>query len=353
MLAEIARSEPQAAYTAFVKGFQNKLSYHLRVIPNMENVLDSLDEVISSKLIPALTDGYVCNPDERLQLSLPVKLGGLAIPIFKNKATVEYSNSKQACEQHIRNIKKQTLAYTINNEDAIQVRKEISLRRANLNQQLEERVKSGLSGDKLRAHELSKLSGASSWLTAMPLEEEQFVLNKREFSDAIRLRYRWPLKRMPDTCPCGKDFDVDHALNCLKGGFVNQRHNVIRNVFAKVMKEVHNDVSIEPLLMPLTGEQLPSSANTADDARADVSARGFWKDGQKAFFDVKVFNPFAQCYIKTSLEKAFASKEREKKREYNRELSNWSTERSVRSYSRRMEVLAGRQSTLLELFAQK
>ena len=75
----------------------------------MENVLDSLDEVISSKLIPALTDGYVCNPDERLQLSLPVKLGGLAIPIFKNKATAEYSNSKQACEQHIRNIKNQTV----------------------------------------------------------------------------------------------------------------------------------------------------------------------------------------------------------------------------------------------------
>ena len=125
---------------------------------------------------------------------------------------------------------------------------------------------------------------------------------------------------MPDTCPCGKDFDVDYALNCLKGGFVNQRHNVIRNVFAKVMKEVHNDVSIEPLLMPLTGEQLPSSANTSDEARADVSVRGFWQDGQKAFFDVKVFNPFAQCYIKTSLEKAFASKEREKKREYNQRV---------------------------------
>ena len=89
----------------------------------------------------------MCNPDERLQLSLPVKLGGLAIPIFKNKATAEYSNSKQACEQHIRNIKNQTVAYTINNEDAIRVRKEISSRRTNTNHQLEETVKSGLMGD--------------------------------------------------------------------------------------------------------------------------------------------------------------------------------------------------------------
>ena len=76
--------------------------------------------------------------------------------------TVKFSNLKQACEQHIRNIKNQTVAYRINNEDAIKVRKEISLGRANLNQQLEERVMSGLSSDRLRAHELSKLSGANS-----------------------------------------------------------------------------------------------------------------------------------------------------------------------------------------------
>ena len=320
VLAEIARSEPQAAYAAFVKGFQHKLSYHLRVIPNMDTLLAPLDNVIDNSLIPALTDGHVCSPDERLLLSLPVKLGGMAIPIFKNKAPIEYANSRQACTQHVRNIKNQTLAYTFDDDEAAKVRKDINLQRKNSHDQLQATVVATLADDRLRAHNLSKLPGASSWLTAMPLEEEQFTLNKREFSDAVRLRYRWPLNRLPNSCPCGKDFDVDHALNCLKGGLVNQRHNIIRNLFAYVMNEVHNDVSIEPLLMPLSGEQLPNSANSANEARADVSVRGFWQDGQKAFFDVKVFNPFAQCYIKSNIEKAFICNEKEKKREYNQRV---------------------------------
>ena len=150
----------------------------------------------------------------------------------------------------------------------------------------------------------------------MPLEGENFDLNKREFSDAIRLRYRLPFKRLPSTCPCGKSYNVDHALNCLKGGFVNQRHNKIRDLFANSMNETHRDVSCEPILMPLTGEVLPDSSNTGDGARADISVRSLWQDGQKAFFDVKVFNPFAQSHLRSELQKNFEVAEKEKKRSY-------------------------------------
>ena len=58
-----------------------------------------------------------------------------------------------------------------------------------------------------------------------------------------------------------------------------------------LMSEVYNDVTCEPLIMPLTSEVLPNSSNKADDARADINVRSFWQDGQKAFFDVKVSNP--------------------------------------------------------------
>ena len=92
---------------------------------------------------------------------------------------------------------------------------------------------------------------------------------------------------------------------------MNQRHNMLRNLFTKVMSEVHKDVASEPVLMPLTGEQLPDSTNKFDDARADLSVRSFWQGGQKAFFDVKVFNPFAKTH------KAI---EREKKRAYNHRI---------------------------------
>ena len=70
---EIARSEPQTAYAAFVKIFQHDLTYHLCVIPIFETLLDQLDLAMDNKLIPAFTDGHVCSPDEKIELSLTVK----------------------------------------------------------------------------------------------------------------------------------------------------------------------------------------------------------------------------------------------------------------------------------------
>ena len=110
-------------------------------------------------------------------------------------------------------------------------------------------------------------------------------------------------------------------MSCSKGGFIHQRHNRIRDLFAISLSKVLKDVAIEPHLVPLTGELLNPGANVEDEARLDVSARGFWQNGQRAFFDVKVFNPFAPTHTKITLQKAFDNNEREKKRGYNRRIT--------------------------------
>ena len=50
------------------------------------------------------------------------------------------------------------------------------------------------------------------------------------------------------------------------------------------------NVVIEPLLTPLTGEEFPKSSYTGNQARADVSARRLWIDGQTAFRDLRILN---------------------------------------------------------------
>ncbi|CAB4036299.1 Hypothetical predicted protein [Paramuricea clavata] len=75
--------------------------------------------------------------------------------------------------------------------------------------------------------------------------------------------------------------------------FTDDMHDEIRDLLATVINEVAYDVSTEPALTPLTGEVLPPSANSADHARVDIAARGFWQRCEKAFFDVRVFNPYA------------------------------------------------------------
>ena len=65
--------------------------------------------------------------------------------------------------------------------------------------------------------------------------------------------------------------------------FIHRRHDEIRDLLAAVLKEVSYDVSSEPALAPLTGEVFPSSANSPDDARVDIAARGFWQRCERAF----------------------------------------------------------------------
>ena len=155
----------------------------------------------------------------------------------------------------------------------------------------------------------------------MPLKDEGYELNKREFFDAVQLRYRWGLKRLPLNCACKKSkFDADHALQCTTGGFIHKRHDRVRDAFAKLLKDVAYDVRVEPPLQPLTGESLHRSANKQDEARLDIAARGFWQDDAMAFFDVRVFNPFAKTYINTKLDAAFTQNEREKKTSYNQRV---------------------------------
>ena len=48
-----------------------------------------------------------------------------------------------------------------------------------------------------RAVDLASEKGASNWLTVIPLKGMDFDLNKREFRNAVRLRYVWPIPDNP------------------------------------------------------------------------------------------------------------------------------------------------------------
>ena len=80
------------------------------------------------------------------------------------------------------------------------------------------------------------------------------------------------------------------------------------------------DVRVEPPLNPLSGEKINQTTNTKDDARLDIAARGFWTPGQKAFYDVRVFNPIAKRYRNMTITKACELNEKEKKRNYNQRI---------------------------------
>ena len=85
-----------------------------------------------------------------------------------------------------------------------------------------------------RCLDLNKEKGAGSWLTALPLKDHGFCLNKQEFRDAVYLRYGWRIPNTPPYCGCGVKNSVDHTLICAKGGYVAMRHNALRDLNAEL-----------------------------------------------------------------------------------------------------------------------
>ena len=107
-------------------------------------------------------------------------------------------------------------------------------------------------------------------------------------------------------------------MNCKKGGVVTIRHNELRDLTVKKLSEVCYDTKIEPIFVPLSGEDLSNrTANRSNEVRLDVRARGFWERGQQAFFDLRVFDPNTCRYLNKSLQHCHVINENEKKRTYN------------------------------------
>ena len=172
-----------------------------------------------------------------------------------------------------------------------------------------------MSEKKVRILDCIREKGASNWITALPLKEKGFHLSKSDFWDAMCLRYNLEFKRAPANCGCGKSFSMDHALSCMKGGYISMRHDNVRDLTANLLKEVAYDVRTEPRLIELTGETFAhKTANTEDEARLDISARNFWSPGTKAFCDIRIFNPLAESYRKQNLSNAHSINEKAKKR---------------------------------------
>ena len=143
-----------------------------------------------------------------------------------------------------------------------------------------------------------------------------YTLTKREFRDAVHLRYDWQINNLPSVCVCGDIFSADHAMICRRGGFIIQRHNELRDLEAEMLNVVCHDVEVEPVLQEITGEVLPRGSNKAPDARLDIHARGFWEKQGSAFFDVRVCHPNAESYKDLTPQQIYRQHENEKKRQY-------------------------------------
>ena len=93
-LTNIAKSQPQAAYSAYIHGEQHKYTYFLTTLSGTAEILNPLDDIITNEFVPALF-GSNLSPNEREILSLPIKEGGLGLRVRSEIAENSYNASRK------------------------------------------------------------------------------------------------------------------------------------------------------------------------------------------------------------------------------------------------------------------
>jgi len=315
-LSEIALDEPQAALSAFSKALCHRWTFVMRTIQDTQELFIPLEKCIREKFIPAIVGREVSDVHRRM-FALPVRLGGLGIMNPVEAAGREYEASTQITEELVGLIYRQETS--LRTLDRVKIKARVAAlkvaKETRLKKELEE-IMSSVEEITQEALQLIQENGSGSWLTCLPIQQLGYAYNKRDFRDSVFLRYGWPIPDTPRFCDCNAKNDNNHILNCKRGGYVNYRHNNVRDSVAEYLRMVTKDVKIEPQLIPIESPRYQQRGNNADKARLDISAVGVWSTFERTFFDVRIFNPNSPSYKGRTLPQLYTQHEKEKKYQY-------------------------------------
>ena len=216
-LAQVATSQPHAAYAAFVHGLIGRWTYLLRKIPYIQDLLLLLESAIQQHFIPALTGLPPCSELIRDLLALPAKHGGLGIVNPKMLSSPSYNGSELITRPLVSLIVFQEANPNMDPGIVEATKKHVRTMNCARHAYQASNVKDQLPNDLKCLVELASEKRAFSWLAVLPIGEYGFHLHKGEFRDALHLRYNWQLSNIPKTCNCGTQFSVDHAMTCHMG----------------------------------------------------------------------------------------------------------------------------------------
>ena len=168
-LAEFAVSVPQACYAAYTFGLKHRWTYFLRTLPDIQDLLEPLENAVSQVLNPAITERK-CNQLDRTILALPVRLGGLGFGIPSLEASHEYVSSVKVTTPLVQQIVSQSHELP---EDSLvkSAQQAVTRERSKELEDRTERIKEMTPCKTKRALDLAVEKGSSAWLTVLPLQD--------------------------------------------------------------------------------------------------------------------------------------------------------------------------------------
>ena len=107
LLTKIAKFYLQTAYCGFRSGFRQKFNYVIRTIPNINHLLQPIENVIRQEFVTSLFERRTCNDERHQLLYLPFKYDGMGITNIKSISGIEYQTSKKTMKNLVGKIKNQ------------------------------------------------------------------------------------------------------------------------------------------------------------------------------------------------------------------------------------------------------
>jgi hypothetical protein len=293
-LAEVGALQPQAAFTAFQKSLSAEWTFIKRVIPDIAKHFKGIEEAITKELLPKILGRLSITALERELFTLPARDGGLGVPDPSNKDTDGSFATSRAASAHLISALQQEVEFDLENH--CHTRKEAARTHRTINQQrytataedLLDRLDSrqARAVQRIRDHKLSCL------LTYTPLAANNTTLDHHTFRDYFAIRYgTQPVNAQSrcDGCSDRPAFDLDHALNCKKGGMVTWRHNEVRDVFGDFAHQAWNNAEKEPIIEETREGRIA--------LRADLLVYGVWARQLAALFDIRVTHTDSASYL--------------------------------------------------------
>ena len=316
-LTRLSKTSPRSSYHLYSTYVKHKINYLQRT--GLKPIHYNETQRMMKHLVDSWMGMNITSEHTMEEISHPRKYGGLGISVTTMEE--ETREQRERCEQATKDLRNkllnqdQSLPPTPNTSE---YNKKLAKAKRGSWKTLEDRAPTTESTQRMK--EIA-IRGTSNWMAAQPIKVQGKYLTKAQFHDVIRLSHGIEPKGMPTTCACGQKNSVVHAKNCHTGGYINARHDRVRDYIHKKASSVYNDTEIEPKLQRVEEQILNPGANKSDEARSDIRIKGYERDYQNTMFDVKVINTSAETHLIHDPREAMKKVEEGKDRSYKDRIS--------------------------------
>ncbi len=111
-LCEFACSQPHAAFAVYTHGWSSRWTFLTRTVPSVCPLLNDLEDMIQSRLLPALTGRPPLNCTEHDLLSLPAKHGRIGM-VNPTSCDCNYEISRKITVLPVQEVLSKSQSYSV------------------------------------------------------------------------------------------------------------------------------------------------------------------------------------------------------------------------------------------------